>query len=105
MSTATLSDRGTHLRSIGVTSSSALLGVVAGYLSYVQVGATEAAASDTMAFAFVLGAILVEMAVVQLSGIYDEDELGFKHYLFISFMIFSFWFVTWGILLTEIALY
>ncbi|AGB14968.1 hypothetical protein Halru_0324 [Halovivax ruber XH-70] len=105
MSTVTLSDRGEHLRSIGVTSSSALLGVAAGLLSYMQVGATEAAATNNTALAFVLGAIVLETVVVQLSGIYDDDELGFKLYLFITFLVFSFWFVTWGILLTELSLY
>lgn len=105
MSTVTLSDRGEHLRSIGVTSSCALLGVAAALVSYTQVGASAAAAGDSLALSIVLGAILIETAAVKLSGIYGEDELGMKHYLFISFMIFSFWFVTWGILLTETALY
>lgn len=105
MSTVTLSDRGEHLRSIGVTSSSALLGVAAALLSYVQLGASGDAATNSTALAFVFGAILVETVAVRAAGIYDEDDLGFKLYLFISFMIFSFWFVTWGILLTETALY
>lgn len=105
MSTTTISDRGEHLRSIGVTSSSALLGIAAGLLSYLQLGAEATAATDTVALAFVLVAILIETTVIQISGVYDEDEIGFKHYLFISFMVFSFWFVTWGILLTELGLY
>jgi len=46
------------------------------------------------------GAILVQYILINVSGIYGEDEFGAKHYLFIAFMTFSLWFVTWGILLT-----
>lgn len=101
MSTMTLSERGQHLRSIGVTSSCALFGVAAGVLSYTQVGATSEAAGNSLGLAIALVAILLQYAIIKVSGIYSDDEFGFKHYLYISFMIFAFWFVTWGILLTE----
>ncbi|ELY83573.1 EMC6-like membrane protein [Natrinema altunense] len=100
MSTESISDRREHIRSVSVTALSALLGVGAALASATWVGLSEAAAQDTQALAFVLGAILVQYVLINLSGIYGEDEFGAKHYLFIAFMTFSLWFVTWGILLT-----
>ncbi|ELY75997.1 hypothetical protein [Natrinema pallidum] len=100
MSTESISDRREHIRSVSVTALSALLGVGAALASATWVGLSKAAAQDTQALAFVLGAILVQYVLINLSGIYGEDEFGAKHYLFIAFMTFSLWFVTWGILLT-----
>ncbi|QLK27725.1 hypothetical protein HYG81_09025 [Natrinema zhouii] len=100
MSTESISDRREHIRSVSVTALSALLGVGAALASASWVGVSDAAAQNTQALAFVLGAILVQYVFINLSGIYSEDEFGAKHYLFIAFMTFSLWFVTWGILLT-----
>ncbi|MFB1064765.1 hypothetical protein [Natrinema sp. H-ect4] len=100
MSTESISDRREHIRSVSVTALSALLGVGAALASASWVGVSSAAAQNTEALAFVLGAILVQYILINVSGIYGEDEFGAKHYLFIAFMTFSLWFVTWGILLT-----
>ena len=103
MLTEPRSERGEHLRSIGVTALCALFGVGAAMLSASEVGLTADAASDSLALVFVLVAILVLYGLIKLTGIYSDEEFGIKHYLFMSFMIFAFWFVTWGILLTETA--
>ncbi|WP_222916541.1 hypothetical protein [Natrinema sp. SYSU A 869] len=100
MSTESISDRREHIRSVSVTALSALLGVGAALASATWVGVTETAAENTQALAFVVGAILVQYVLINISGIYGEDEFGAKHYLFIAFMTFSLWFVAWGILLT-----
>ncbi|AFZ73533.1 EMC6-like membrane protein [Natronobacterium gregoryi] len=102
MSTESISDRREHVRSIGVTALSALFGVGAALASAALTGdlAPAEAATDTRALALVLGAILVQFPLLNSTGIYGEDEFGGKHYLFITFMTFSFWFVVWGILLT-----
>ena len=100
MSTESISDRREHIRSIGVTSLAALLGVGAALLSVELVGLDESAASDTLALIIVVLAIGIQFPLLKLSGIYEEDEFGTKHYLFITFLTFSFWFVTWGILLS-----
>ncbi|MBZ6494402.1 hypothetical protein [Natrinema longum] len=101
MSTESISDRREHIRSVSVTALSALLGVGAALASATWVGVSEAAAQDTQALAFVFGAIVVQYILINASGIYGEDEFGTKHYLFVAFMTFSLWFVTWGILLTS----
>ncbi|RZV11715.1 hypothetical protein BDK88_0596 [Natrinema hispanicum] len=103
MSTESISDRREHIRSVGVTALSALLGVAAALASAAWVGVSEAAAQDTQALAFVLGAIFVQYVLINAAGIYEEDEFGTKHYLFVAFMTFALWFVTWGILLTAEA--
>ncbi|ELY41882.1 EMC6-like membrane protein [Natronorubrum tibetense] len=103
MSTESISDRREHIRSISVTSLSALLGVAAALASMSITGdaaSLDAAASDLRALMLVAGAILAQFILFDVTSIYGDDEFGAKHYLFIVFMTFSFWFVTWGILLT-----
>ena len=97
MSTETISDRGEHVRSVGVTAVAALIGVGAAFASDIYASAPE----DQLALFIVIAAIVIQFPLIQLSGIYGEDEFGPKHYLFIAFMTFSMWFVTWGILLTS----
>jgi len=105
MSTESISDRREHVRSISVTALSALLGVGAGLGSAVLTGdmAPAEAAGDTLGLLLVLAAILAQFILYDFTSIYSDDEFGFKHYLFIIFMTFSFWFVTWGIILTAEA--
>lgn len=109
MSTESISDRREHIRSVSVTALAALLGVAAALASAAITGdassveAASEAAGDRRALFLVLGAILVQFGIYDFTDIYDDDEFGVKHYLFIVFMTFSFWFVTWGILLTAEA--
>lgn len=102
MSTESISDRAEHVRSVSVTAVAALLGVGAALASSAVTGdvAPAEAAGNQQAQAIVLAAIAVQLVAIKLGGIYDEDELGPKLYLFIVFMTFSMWFVSWGILLT-----
>ncbi|SEH13194.1 hypothetical protein SAMN04487967_1208 [Natronorubrum sediminis] len=103
MSTESISDRREHIRSISVTALSALLGVAAGFASLAITGdaaSADAAASDMRGLLLVLGAILAQFILFDFTSIYGDDEFGAKHYLYIVFMTFSFWFVTFGILLT-----
>ncbi|SDR34997.1 EMC6-like membrane protein [Natronobacterium texcoconense] len=109
MSTESISDRHEHIRSISVTALSALLGVGAALASMSLAGditsleAANEAASNAQAYALVIGAILVQLVLYDFTDIYDDEEFGAKHYLYITFMTFSFWFVVLGILLTAEA--
>ena len=105
MSTEGISDRREHVRSIGVTSVAAMLGIAAALASIFVTGGLDpaVAAFDLRALAIVAAAILIQFPLIDWAGIYKDDEFGIKHYLFITFMTFSMWFVTWGILLTEYA--
>jgi hypothetical protein len=101
MATETADERRQHVRAVSVTALAALFGVGAAFASVFltsDLSASEAAKNQT-AQLVVVGAILVQIPLVQQSGIYDADEFGAKLVLFIAFMTFSMWFVTWGILL------
>lgn len=104
MATNTISDRREHIRSIGVTALAALLGVgtaLASAALTADAPSLEAAATETTAYVIVFAVIALQILGIKASGIYTEEEFGIKHYLFITFMTFSLWFVTWGILLTS----
>ncbi|NGM68316.1 hypothetical protein G6M89_04710 [Natronolimnobius sp. AArcel1] len=109
MSTESISDRREHIRSISVTALSALLGVAAAFASMAITGdvssfeTASAAAGDTRALLLVVGAILAQIIFYDVTSIYGDDEFGMKHYLYVTFMTFSFWFVVWGIMLTAEA--
>jgi hypothetical protein len=84
-----------YMRSITVTTGATLLGIVAGILSNVLASAPD----DTAGALIVLVAIAVQLPLYKLIGI-DTDDFGAKDTLYIAFMTFALWFVTWGILLT-----
>ncbi len=103
MSTESISDRREHIRSISVTAMTALVGVGVAFVSATWIGLSSEAATDTRALFLVFGAIVMQIPILTSTGLYGEDEVGPKHYLFVAFMTFSMWFVTWGILLTAEA--
>ena len=102
MSTESMSDRREHIRSVSVTALAALLGVAAALASAAVTGDLEPAraAGQTLPVLFVVAAIVAQIALYNVTSIYDSEEFSVKHNLFIAFMTFSFWFVVWGIMLT-----
>jgi hypothetical protein len=88
-----------HLRGVTVTTAATLLGLVAGVLSAVVASGPE----DPIGLALVAGAVLVQFPLFGLIGI-DVDDFSTKDYLYVAFMTFVLWFITWGILLTAGAL-
>jgi hypothetical protein len=83
------------MRSITVTTSATLLGLAAGVLSHVLATAPD----DTTGAIILIVAIAVQLPLYKLIGI-DTDDFGAKDTLYIAFMTFALWFVSWGILLT-----
>ncbi|WP_458184976.1 EMC6-like membrane protein [Haladaptatus sp. NG-WS-4] len=88
--------RAAHLRSITVTSLASLAGIAAAFVSAAMVGTKTAAATDQLGLAIVLGFVVVQLPLLRVIG-YELD--GVKDYLYVTFMTFSLWFITWGILL------
>lgn len=84
-----------YMRGVTVTTGSTLSGIAAAVVAMtleLDPGATNAA--------FILiGAIVVQFPLYGLIGI-DTDDFGAKDYLYIVFMTFVLWFISWGILLT-----
>ena len=100
MSTETADRRQEHIRSVTITSIAALAGVVAAVASaFVTADMSAAAAAQSrQAQLVVLVAVVAQFPLYSAMGY--EDFGGAKDYLFVVFMTFSLWFVTWGIILT-----
>ncbi|MFC7249566.1 hypothetical protein ACFQJ5_06915 [Halomicroarcula sp. GCM10025324] len=84
-----------HMRGLTVTTLTAVAGIAAAFGS----NAFASGATDTTGVLVLAAAILIQFPILRLIGIGQED-LSTKDILYIAFMTFSLWFVTWGILLT-----
>lgn len=84
-----------HVRGVTVTTLATGMGVVAGAASAVL----ASGATDRTGLYLLLGALLLQLPVLHLLGI-DVTDFGIKDNLYVAFMTFAMWFVTWGILLT-----
>ncbi|ACV46447.1 MULTISPECIES: EMC6-like membrane protein [Halomicrobium] len=99
MATDTVEGMSSHLRGLTVTTLAALSGLAAG----VAANEIAAGAGDRLAVAVLIAAIVVQFPILSVLGV-DIDDFSAKDYLFVAFMTFSLWFVSWGILLTTAAL-
>jgi hypothetical protein len=87
-----------HARSAVVTGTATILGIVAGIAS--TLFATNAGQPDnTLGLGLLIGAVIVQFPFYQAIGI-DVTEFETKDQLYIFFMSFALWFITWGLLLT-----
>jgi hypothetical protein len=84
-----------HLRGLTVTTFASLLGMAAGVGS----SALASGPGDRIGLYLMGGAVLIQLPIYAVIGI-DTDEFGAKEYLYIAFMTFSLWFITWAIMLT-----
>lgn len=93
----TESDQGLspYMRGVTVTTTATIFGILAGLVSTMR----AAGPGDTSGALWLVAAIVVQFAVYSAVGI-DTDEFGTKDYLYIAFMTFAMWFISWGILLT-----
>ncbi|AGN02765.1 hypothetical protein L593_14130 [Salinarchaeum sp. Harcht-Bsk1] len=95
-------ERQTHVRAIAITSTAALAGVIAAIVSQALTsGMSPGAAAGSRDAQFALLAIVaVQLPVYHFVF---EDWGGFKDVLYVAFMTFILWFVTWGVILTSDA--
>lgn len=84
-----------HLRGVTVTTVATVGGVLAGVVSAVV--ATDA--SDTIGLTILIGAILLQFPVFYALGL-DIGDFSTKDKLYVAFMTFTMWFISWAILLT-----
>lgn len=94
MATETVDRRAQHRRSLKVTATASLAGVVAGVVTPM----VTAGPADQLGLAVVVGAVLAVLGILRLIGV-DVDEFSTKDHLFVAFMTFSLWFMTWTIML------
>ncbi|QLH76796.1 hypothetical protein HZS55_05520 [Halosimplex rubrum] len=95
MATETAEGWDDHLRGLTVTTFASVLGIGAG----VAAQALAAGPNDRLGLYLLGAAVLVQLPVYMAIGI-DVDDFGVKEYLYIAFITFSLWFVSWGILMT-----
>ena len=94
MATEAIEQRSAHVRAVTVTALASLAGIAAGIAS----SAFAANAGDPVALAILAALVLIQFPLLSATGV--VEEFSTKDRLFIGFMSFCLWFVTWGILLT-----
>ena len=86
-----------HARGVVVTTICCLAGIAAGVVSAAYVGTTVAAAQSTTAV-LVLGAfVLVQYPLYKVIGVGD---FGVKDNLYVAFLTFTLWFISYTVLAT-----
>ena len=99
MATDTVDGMSAHRRGLTVTTIAAVAGLAAG----VATDAVAGAATSQVAVGILAAVILVQFPLLHALGI-EYESLGTKDKIYVAFMTFSFWFVSWGILLTAATL-
>ncbi|WP_367397974.1 EMC6-like membrane protein [Haloarcula salina] len=95
MATETADGMSSHMRGLTVTTLTAVAGIAAAFGS----NALATSASDPQGVLVVAVAVAAQFPILRVIGI-DTDDLSTKDFLYIGFMTFALWFVSWGILLT-----
>lgn len=96
--------RHAHVRAVTITVLAALAGVFSAVLSGVLTGDLIAAgeygeaATDIGAIAVLILAIMIQIPLYPLLGF--DDFGGGKDVLYVAFMTFALWFITYGVILT-----
>lgn len=99
MATETTTGFSDHMRGVTVTTLACLAGVVAALASGYVVGTDPQAAAETLSLGFLGAAILAQFPLLRVVGI-DVEDFGVKDYLYVAFMTFTLWFISYGIMLT-----
>lgn len=92
-----------HVGRIERTTIACIIGIIVGIISYYIGGTPDAAGNQTDVF--LLGLFLMLAGVVIQRHIFillkiGGEKLGGKDWFYQGFMTFSFWFISWTILLT-----
>jgi len=100
MATDTTTGLSDHMRGVTVTTVACLAGLGAAIGSATIFGTTAADAVGTGQVLLVASAVLIQFPLLKLVGV-DVDEFGIKDNLYITFMTFCLWFMTYTVLLTS----
>ena len=98
MATDTATGLSDHMRGVTVTTVSCLAGVIAALVSTVVF--TADAATGTRPLLVLAVAVFAQFPVLKLVGV-DVAEFGAKDNLYVVFMTFCLWFITYAVLLTS----
>jgi len=89
-----------HARGVVVTTVACLAGIAAALVSGWYIGTTAEAATSTIAVILMGGAVLVQFPLLRLVGV-DITDFGIKDNLYVTFMTFTLWFISYTVLLTS----
>jgi hypothetical protein len=93
--TETADPTAAHRRSLKVTTIATLGGVVAAFLSEMTVSEP----TSRTGLLVLLGVVAVELGLMRLTGV-EISDFSTKDHVYVLFMSFALWFITWGVLLT-----
>jgi hypothetical protein len=88
-----------YTRKVSVTTVATLTGMAAGIAS----SQFATSAGDRTALLILATAVIIQFPLYRLLGM-DMDEFGAKSKLYVTFMTFVLWFISWGVLLTTGAI-
>ena len=99
MATETASGLSDHARGVTVTTAACLAGIVGALVSATLFGVDAATAKSTMPVVVLVACMFAEYPILKVLGV-PVEEFGVKDNLYVGFMTFSLWFITYGILLS-----
>ena len=88
-----------HTRGVVVTTVACLAGIAAAFASALYLGVSAEAAASTLAVVILGAFVMLQFPVLKLVGI-DIGDFGVKDNLYVTFMAFTLWFITYTILLS-----
>jgi hypothetical protein len=105
MATETADARASHIRGLTVTTLASIAGILAAIGSSVVTAGAADPATSTTGVVVVVAAVLVQFPILEALGraglvAVEVQDFGAKDYLYVAFMTFSLWFVSWTVLLT-----
>jgi hypothetical protein len=89
--------REAHMRGVKVTTLSCVLGVAAGVLSWALTTGVIGAFPQNAGVAVLVAAVAAQKPFLPYLG---KHEMSKKDWLYVAFMTFDLWFITWTVLLT-----
>ncbi|KTG10795.1 hypothetical protein AUR64_06280 [Haloprofundus marisrubri] len=99
MATETATGLSSHMRGVTVTTLSCLAGIGAAVTSGIVVGTTIDDAANRLSLAVFGAFVLVQFPLLRLVGV-DMDGFGAKDYLYVVFMTFALWFISYTVFLS-----
>ncbi|QCJ47163.1 MULTISPECIES: EMC6-like membrane protein [Haloprofundus] len=99
MATETATGLSSHMRGVTVTTLACLAGIGAAVASAFVVGTTVDDAVNSLSLAVFVAFVLVQFPLLRLVGV-DMDGFGAKDYLYVVFMTFALWFISYTVFLS-----
>jgi hypothetical protein len=100
MATETQTGLSGHVRGVTVTTLACLAGILSAVAAGSVIGTGMGAATDPLSVGLVVVAVAVQYPILSAVGV-DVVDFGAKDHLYVAFMTFTLWFISFTILLTS----